>query len=313
VKILVFGGTAFFGLDVVRALVERGDHVTVMSRRGLPGSLPGGRAAAVTGERADPTVLAAAYARGPFDVVFDNTAYTGDDVGASLETGRGRFGRYVLTSTAMVYPDATATRAMVEDDRPVNGGCAPDHAHGEAADRTATAGGDGRAVSRYARGKREAERRLASGGLPAGRFTVIRPNVVFGPRDPTRRLSALARALAEGAPLGPGDFTFNPVVSHDLADAIVAAIDREPASAAYNAGGADVLSVSDLCGRLAALLGVPWPHRVRQPAAPVAAPFPAYGGLIVDSGRAMLELGWTPRRMDAWVRLALDEVEGARA
>lgn len=278
-SVLVIGGTRFFGLDAVRQLEERGHRVVVLSRRALDPRLARG-VESIAGLRDDPAALAAAFERGPYDVVLDNIAMTPGEVDAVVAAGRGRIGHYLLVSTGSVYLERTA-RPLGEDDAKL---AEPDPAGDDFGPK-------------YARGKRASERAVAASGVP---WSVVRPTIVCGPRDPTNRLTWYADRVAADAPIDPSQFTYNPVFSQDLANLLVELTENPRPGRAYNAAGADVVTVDQLVEairRVTRALRLPPPAEMSiEPP-----PLPSEGALVMKIDRAASELGWRPSALDDWL------------
>jgi len=113
---------------------------------------------------------------------------------------------------------------------------------------------DARAASAYARSKAEGEAAVKA-AFPAA--TILRPSLVFGPEDDFfNRFAAMAR-LNWALPLvGGGTTRFQPVYVGDVADAVMAALERpEAAGRTYELGGPAVLSFRDLMELLLAEIG----------------------------------------------------------
>lgn len=99
-NILVLGGTRFFGIHTVRALIEHGHHVT-LGTRGQHGDPFGYAVERLHLDRTSPVSLQSALAHCHFDVVIDKLAYASNDVRA-LE-GALHCDRYIQMSTTAVY------------------------------------------------------------------------------------------------------------------------------------------------------------------------------------------------------------------
>lgn len=101
-KVLVLGGTRFFGKRLVTHALDSGWDVVVATRGktllGLPGKVEHVRV-----DRYDRESMEAAFARRTFDVVYDQIAYSPDDARLACEVFNGNIGRYVFTSSASVY------------------------------------------------------------------------------------------------------------------------------------------------------------------------------------------------------------------
>lgn len=101
-KVLLLGGSRFFGKRLARLLLEAGDEVTLLTR----GRQDDGLGAAVSrlrADRRDPSALARALGAGEWDLVYDQVCYDADEAMDACRLFADRAGRYVFTSTASVY------------------------------------------------------------------------------------------------------------------------------------------------------------------------------------------------------------------
>ena len=101
-KILVVGGTRFFGVHLVRALIRKGHEVTIATR-GNTKDVFGDNIHRIIVDRCDPEALQRAFHGEFYDVICDNIAYCSNDVKYLLEAVRCE--RYILTSSISVYPE----------------------------------------------------------------------------------------------------------------------------------------------------------------------------------------------------------------
>lgn len=102
-KVLVMGGTLFFGKRLVMRAVESGWEVVVATRgRTRIADLPA-EVEHIRVDRQNGDELKAAFADRTFDVVFDQIGYTPDDARLACEVFAKKIGRYVFTSSAAVY------------------------------------------------------------------------------------------------------------------------------------------------------------------------------------------------------------------
>jgi nucleoside-diphosphate-sugar epimerase len=114
-RILLLGGTRFFGLHILSQLTGYGHEVIVVSRKPVPVSL---KITCITGERESPDVLAKINDHGPYDIVIDNIAYKPwqiEGLWAGL-TRQEMIKLYVLTSSSAVYLDQYTKGMLREDD-----------------------------------------------------------------------------------------------------------------------------------------------------------------------------------------------------
>lgn len=99
-NILVLGGTRFFGVHMVQALLDRGYQVTIATRGNAKDAF-GDKVSRILVDRTDPAAMAKALSGKYYDVICDNIAYSSRDVKNILDiTGCGR---YILTSSCSVY------------------------------------------------------------------------------------------------------------------------------------------------------------------------------------------------------------------
>lgn len=98
-KILMLGGTTFFGKEIVENLLAEGHQVSLFTR-GRRRPVFWDRIDPIQGDRGDRRNFQNKLSGRKFDAVIDNIAFSGEDVRAALEALQGRIGRYLLTSTA---------------------------------------------------------------------------------------------------------------------------------------------------------------------------------------------------------------------
>ena len=180
-KILILGGTSFFGKETAALFFNKGHEVTVFSRRapveGLPLDIKQTR-----GERAVEIDLSR-MATQKWDAIIDNICFNAEDARKAVKIFSGRTGLYVFTSSASVY-------AVLE------GASSP---YRETQTQLLPRKAELKEKYAYAIGKYEAERVFLSAfiekSFPA---VIIRPSAVIGPDDPTLRAYSYWLRLAEG-------------------------------------------------------------------------------------------------------------------
>ena len=101
-KILVMGGTRYFGKRLVQLLIEKGHQVTVANRGTTPDTF-GAQVERKIVERADPVSVGAVAKARDWDAVVDQICYSPDEAKIACDAFEGRTQRYVHTSTASVY------------------------------------------------------------------------------------------------------------------------------------------------------------------------------------------------------------------
>jgi len=240
-RVTVFGGSGLIGRHVVWRLAQRGDVVTVVARHDAPFLQPMGDVGQIVillGSVTDEALVERALTQA--DAVVNL-------VGILAESGRQRFDALQHRAAATIAETAAAlgVAQMVQ---------------------LSAIGADPDARSRYARTKGLGERAVEA-AFPGA--TILRPSIVFGPEDQFfNRFAEMAR-IAHVVPLiGGGATRYQPVYVGDVADAVLAVLDR-PAAAGktYELGGPEVLSFRRLMEMM--LDEIRRPHRLL-----VSLPFP---------------------------------------
>ena len=99
-KILIIGGTRYFGKHTVEKLLAEGHEVTIATRGRTPDDF-GDRVKRLVLDRQDPVSVKKAVGDMYFDVLIDKVAYGSNDIPPVLDNIR--CGRYVQMSTTSVY------------------------------------------------------------------------------------------------------------------------------------------------------------------------------------------------------------------
>ena len=99
-KILVLGGTRFFGIHMVNDLLEKGHEVTIATR-GRTADAFGDSVSRICLERTDENSIREAVSGVHYDVIIDKIAYCSNDIRKIMDTAD--FDRYIYMSTTAVY------------------------------------------------------------------------------------------------------------------------------------------------------------------------------------------------------------------
>ena len=238
-RALVIGGTLFIGRALVRRLLARGDHVTILHRGAY--NPFAAQTADVRCDRNDVDAITEKLSGGGFDVVYDNVydwqrGTTAEQVKAAALAVAPGLRRYVFTSSVAAYGDGLDHS---EDDSLAP----PDHPED------------------YVRNKAETERMLfglhADSGFPA---STLRPPYVYGPENPFYRETFFWDRLLAGRPIllpGDGERLMQFVLADDLARAAILAADTDAASGrAYNIAHDAPVTQRALVEALAAAAGM---------------------------------------------------------
>jgi 2'-hydroxyisoflavone reductase len=186
-QILVLGGTQFIGRHIVEALIEGGHEVSVFTRGRTPDALPP-VVERLHGDRNDGIGGLATLTDRSWQACVDVSGYTPRQVRASAEALASRVGQYLFVSTVSVYEDTQDVPVL--ESHPL----LP-----EAAEDVTEITGE-----TYGPLKVTCERIVRT--LFPDRCTIIRPQIVAGPWDPTGRHTYwVQRAAERDEMLAPGD------------------------------------------------------------------------------------------------------------
>ncbi|OIN99743.1 MAG: hypothetical protein COX65_07660 [Elusimicrobia bacterium CG_4_10_14_0_2_um_filter_56_8] len=293
-RILILGGTSYFGKETAIRLQKSGNEVTVFSRRvpvdGLPLDIRQAR-----GERSVEIDLAR-MAVEPWDVIIDNICFNAGDAQKAIKVFSGRVGLYIFTSSASVYSVLEGSSSPFRENQTEMLALKP-----ELKEKYA-----------YGLGKYLAEREylkaFAEKKFPAA---IIRPPVVIGPNDPTLRAYSYWLRLAGGGPLFLPGFSFSNryIFSKDLARAIEKlAYSGEPYGKVYNLGDSRTLTLDDFVKVSARIM-----HKDAEILYPdytwlkengfnfEASPFSMGGDFVLDIAKAEKDLDWASTPTTAWL------------
>ncbi|MDD2773365.1 MAG: NAD-dependent epimerase/dehydratase family protein [Elusimicrobiales bacterium] len=185
-KILVLGGTRFFGREFALLRAKKGDRVTVFSSLCPSADLPDTISQIHGDRRSLPDLQDLARTR--WDVVVDNICFTPEEAEIAGKAFAGRAGLWIFSSTGDVHLtlqgaaspfDESMADRLPEDPRIRAGNLEP-----------------------YGQGKRDAEKvflRLHEAG--AFPVSIARFPAAIGPRDPKLRAHSYWLRLADGGPV----------------------------------------------------------------------------------------------------------------
>lgn len=111
-KILVLGGTQFFGKRLVHKLIENGDKVTVATR-GITKDSFGNQVDRMKIDREKKDTMIEAFRGKDWDVVYDQSCYSPQEMADALEALSRTKAKYIFTSSMAVYGFGTM---KVEED-----------------------------------------------------------------------------------------------------------------------------------------------------------------------------------------------------
>ena len=224
-KILVVGGTRFFGIPMVNALLSAGHDVTIATR-GNAGADFAGEVKSVVFDRTDPESVKRALGGHKFDVIIDKIAYGSNDVKALLESVS--CDRYIQMSSCSVYHE---DHADIREDEFIT----KDHPL-KWQDR----------LSDYHETKRNAER-AALEFMDEVSCTFVRYPVVLGENDYTGRLRFYVDHIRSGSPMYVDDCDRAMSFIHEKeAGEFIAYLAEHPCSGAVNGCSNGVVKISEI-------------------------------------------------------------------
>lgn len=220
--VTVFGASGFVGRNIVRELAARGVRVTAVCRDAERAKFlkPMGSVGQVTPVRADVTDPAAvARAVAGADAVVNL-------VGILYQSGRNTFDAVQASAPGTIAKAAAAAgaRSLVH---------------------VSAIGADASSRSAYARSKAAGEVAVRA-GFPGA--VILRPSIVFGPDDSFfNRFAAMAMIMPMLPLIGGGATRFQPIYVDDVADAVMAGLDRRDAAGeTYELGGPSIYTFRQL-------------------------------------------------------------------
>ncbi len=297
-RVLVIGGTRFIGRAIVERLLRGGHEVTLINR-GVSTDPFGTRVRRVVGDRRDPDIVRAGIRKRDHDVVVDVTGYTPADLRPCLELLPGHIGHYLFISSAAVYM--------------IRSGVAPPYSEGHFAGALVPVADRLQSLWQYAQEKRRCEELLFA-RWDSARFpvTTLRPPMVVGPHDYTRRSDAyLERLLSRGPVILPdgGLNSWGFLWVDDLAEVVATNLANVATfGEAYNVAQREAITVRELVIRAARALGVP-AQIVPLPATWLEAtglgtwfsPYSHSEDVLLDCHRAGADLLFRSTPMTSWI------------
>jgi len=225
-KILVIGGTRFFGIHMVNALLEAGHDITIATR-GRAADPFGERVQRIRLERTDAQSMKDVLQGRFYDVIIDKIAYCSNDIRSLMEAAK--FGKYIYMSSTAVY--APKRMNTVESDFDGMGGelrwC----------DR-----GDGS----YSEVKRQAEYALWQ-QYGDKNWIAVRYPFVIGRDDYTNRLAFYVEHVIKGIPMYIDDLDAQmSFIRSDEAGEFMAFLVDKDLTGAVNGASGQTISIREI-------------------------------------------------------------------
>lgn len=181
-KVLILGGTRYFGKRLVELLLAEGRHEITVATRGMAEAEFDGNVRRIIADRTDGDSLAKLAATESWDIVYDNICFSPNEAMIAVNAFEGRVGRYVLTSTLSVYGFGSSVLREEDMDPFIYPWTAA-----------------GRGELEYGEGKRQAEAVFFQ--KAAFPVAAMRIPIVLGPDDYTKRLHFHVDHVKQGLPM----------------------------------------------------------------------------------------------------------------
>ena len=236
-RVTVFGGSGFLGREITRRLAADGAEVRVAVRHPERASFPVGRVTPIRADVWDKATVAPAIEGA--DAVVNTVGHYVARGSATFEAIHGQGAMHVARASA-----AAGVRRLV-------------HISG--------IGADPASESPYVRARAIGEG-LVREAFPEA--TILRPSVMFGPKDAFfNQLAAIARVMPVLPLFGRGEVRLQPAYVGDVAEAVARALMRDDSPGrTYELGGARAYTYKALLqllleqtGRRRLLMPVPYP------------------------------------------------------
>jgi nucleoside-diphosphate-sugar epimerase len=262
--VLIIGGTRYFGKNIVKKFLDRGDTVSVLSRGN---SRPPfwNDINHITADRSNAIEMVESLANLNFDLVIDNIAFEKSDVEIAVDLFRDRIGKYVVTSSVSVYGgighSLTPWQSVTNENRHLHYFAqpnAPIPIQENSIDLSNVSWQLHPGRNPYADHKRQIERFLSeTRDFP---FTVLRAPIVIGPEEYAGRFWWYLQRILDGRGIllrNGGNTKIRLGYGEDVATAIVdAALSDNTIGKTYNIAQDEIVILRNFVEIIGATAGV---------------------------------------------------------
>lgn len=229
-KILVIGGTRFFGKRFVSDCIEKKYEVTLLTRGQTPDPFEN-KVNRLKADRTKKDQFTKAVQNKSFDIVLDQTCMTASDARIAIDALKGNIKHFVMTSTLSVYPQKGNLKEVDVDTF-------------NYVPQAATNPGE-----EYSQGKQAAEQQY----LMQKHFTVsiARIPMILGPDDYTKRLLKHVDHIKNGKELYFPNLAakFSYLSSQDAANALMWLCENKK-TGVYNFSSPDQWTLKELIKKI---------------------------------------------------------------
>lgn len=280
-KLLIIGGTRYFGKRFVQLMLDQGHSVSVLTRGNSQDSF-GNKVTRLIADRTDKIQLNTVI-KSDYDVVVDNMLMNSKEADDAISILRNRIGHYVMTSTLSVYDPTTG--AIFENDF-------------EASQYVPNSN----SAFQYQEGKRAAEHVLLSAPFSV---SVMRIPVIVGPDDYTKRLLTHVKAVKENTKLyfpNP-DAKFSFLHSQDAARALMWLSTQKPKDT-FNISAPNAWTLRELMSCIESRTGKKFTYGDESDA---PSPFGVSDDYFMNVDKAK-NAGFNVTKLDDWMPTLIDEL-----
>lgn len=238
-NILILGGTLFIGRALVEKLIKSGFYNITLLNRGTRSQKFDFPINIIKADRSDVDQMKEVLNGKNYNVVFDISGYTEEDIGTAVSAMQGgsEIGHYVFCSSIAVCRQSPSHWPITE----VHEKCSsPDD-------------------DRYGFDKWQAEEYLWQ--MSRDKFmnvTIVRPTYVYGPYNYYRRETFVFDQISQGLPIyisGNGDNIVQFGYVYDLADAMIEMAGNQLAHGhAFNVSGNELVTVNQFISLIAEIM-----------------------------------------------------------
>lgn len=297
-KVLILGGTRFFGYHTARRLAEDGHAVTLFNRGRTADDL-GGLVERIHGDRYDYDRFHGQLRERTFDVVLDMLAFKAEDSQAAVRTFEGKVGHFIHISTGSVYVVTQDFPCPLREEDFNRELCPPPKKDPE--------------MWLYGYHKRRCEEVLGEAfrtqGFPV---TILRPPIVMGERDHTLRAYSYFLRIGDGSPVilpDGGMNVFTHIYQGDIVKTIAANLmNRAAFGQAYNLAMDEVMSLrsfvlksAEILGRKPVLIDIPWQVLEEAGLGISFSPFSTRRPFILSTKKAKRDLNFSSTPVEVWL------------
>ena len=280
-RILVVGGTRYFGIPMVNALLAKGHDVTIGTRGNTKVNFKGD-VSHVIFDRTDSTSVKRALDNRKYDVIIDKIAYSSNDVKNLLENVSCE--RYIQMSTCSVYHKDHANISedeFVASDYPL-----------EWMDR----------ITDYAKTKRNAERAVLE-FMDCSECTFVRYPIVLGENDYTGRLRFYIEHINDERPMFVDDLNeaMSFIQENEAGEFLAFLVDYQ-VNGAVNGCSNGVIKISEIISYIEEKVG----KKAIIDENCEAAPFNGLKDTLSFSTQRAKEAGYVFSDLDGWIYKLID-------